>query len=108
MGTLRAAGVPCAPVLDLAQVMAGPQFAAVGMLLPGPDGTMPLIGTPLRFDGERPPYRSPPAPALGDHSESGVGAGPGARASWGGPGVGGGGGGAGPAAGWGVGGGRSV
>ena len=65
---LGAVGVPCAPVLDLAQVMAHPQFAAVGMLLAGPDGTMPLIGTPLRFDGERPPYRSHP-PALGEHSD---------------------------------------
>jgi crotonobetainyl-CoA:carnitine CoA-transferase CaiB-like acyl-CoA transferase len=65
---LRAAGVPCAPVLDLEQVMADPQFAAVGMLLAGPDGTMPLIGTPLRFDGERPPYRSHP-PALGEHTD---------------------------------------
>ncbi len=69
VGKLRAAGVPCAPVLDLAQVMADPQFAAVGMLLAGPDGTMPLIGTPLRFDGERPPYRSHP-PALGEHTDS--------------------------------------
>jgi crotonobetainyl-CoA:carnitine CoA-transferase CaiB-like acyl-CoA transferase len=64
---LGAAGVPCAPVLDLAQVMAHPQFEAVGMLLPGPDGSMPLIGIPLRFDGERPPFRSHP-PALGEHS----------------------------------------
>jgi crotonobetainyl-CoA:carnitine CoA-transferase CaiB-like acyl-CoA transferase len=80
VGTLRAAGVPCAPVLDLAQVMADPQFAAVGMLLPGPDGTMPLIGTPLRFDGERPPYRSHP-PALGGHTDSVLGAAPRRKAS---------------------------
>jgi crotonobetainyl-CoA:carnitine CoA-transferase CaiB-like acyl-CoA transferase len=64
---LGRAGVPCAPVLDLAQVMAHPQFAAVGMLQDGPDGSMPLIGTPLQFDGERPPFRSHP-PALGEHS----------------------------------------
>ena len=52
---------------DLAQVMAHPQFAAVGMLQDGPDGSMPPIGTPLQFDGERPPFRSHP-PALGEHS----------------------------------------
>jgi crotonobetainyl-CoA:carnitine CoA-transferase CaiB-like acyl-CoA transferase len=69
---LGAAGVPCAPVLDLGEVMAHPQFAAVGMLLPGPNGSMPLIGIPLRFDGERPPFRSHP-PALGEHSQAVLG-----------------------------------
>ncbi len=69
---LGAVGVPCAPVLDLGEVMAHPQFAAVGMLLPGPDGSMPLIGIPLRFDGERPPFRSHP-PALGEHSKAVLG-----------------------------------
>jgi crotonobetainyl-CoA:carnitine CoA-transferase CaiB-like acyl-CoA transferase len=49
--------------------MAHPQFEAVGMLLSGPDGSMPLIGIPLRFDGERPPFRSHP-PALGEHSRA--------------------------------------
>jgi crotonobetainyl-CoA:carnitine CoA-transferase CaiB-like acyl-CoA transferase len=71
---LGAAGVPCAPVLDLGAVMAHPQFAAVGMLLSGPDGTMPLIGTPLEFDGVRPPFRSHP-PALGEHSDRVLGRG---------------------------------
>ena len=75
-----AAGVPCAPVLDLEQVMAHPQFAAVGMLLEGPDGSMPLIGTPLQFDGERPPFRSHP-PALGEHSDAVLGAPPRKKAS---------------------------
>jgi crotonobetainyl-CoA:carnitine CoA-transferase CaiB-like acyl-CoA transferase len=66
---LAAAGVPCAPVLDLAEVMAHPQFAAVGMLLAGPHGEMPLIATPLRLDGERPPFRSHP-PSLGADSHA--------------------------------------
>jgi crotonobetainyl-CoA:carnitine CoA-transferase CaiB-like acyl-CoA transferase len=77
---LGAAGVPCAPVLDLAEVMAHPQFAAVGMLLDGPDGSMPLIGTPLRFDGERPPFRSHP-PALGADSDAVLGEPPWRKAS---------------------------
>jgi crotonobetainyl-CoA:carnitine CoA-transferase CaiB-like acyl-CoA transferase len=77
---LGAAGVPCAPVLDLAEVMAHPQFAAVGMLLDGPDGSMPLIGTPLRFDGERPPFRSHP-PALGADSDAVLGEPPRRKAS---------------------------
>src|SRR5262249_26312025 len=72
---LAAAGVPCAPVLSLDQVVAHPQFAAVGMLLEGPGGGMPLIGTPITFDGERPPYRSDP-PALGDATDAALGAAP--------------------------------
>jgi crotonobetainyl-CoA:carnitine CoA-transferase CaiB-like acyl-CoA transferase len=77
---LGRAGVPCAPVLDLQQVMAHPQFAAVGMLQDGPDGTMSLIGTPLQFDGERPPYRAHP-PALGADTDSVLGAPPRRKAS---------------------------
>ena len=64
---LDAAGVPCAPVLSLDQVMAEPQFAAVGMLQPAPDGSSSLLGLPLRFDGVRPPFRRR-APPLGSDS----------------------------------------
>lgn len=64
---LDAAGVPCAPVLSLEQVLAEPQFAAVGMLQSAPDGSSSLLGLPLRFDGARPPFRRPP-PALGSDS----------------------------------------
>jgi crotonobetainyl-CoA:carnitine CoA-transferase CaiB-like acyl-CoA transferase len=71
---LAAVGVPCAPVLNLEQVVAHPQFAAVGMLLDGPDASMPLIGIPLQLDGERPPYRAHP-PALGEHSDVVLGGG---------------------------------
>jgi len=77
---LAAAGVPCAPVLGLDQVVAHPQFAAVGMLLEGPGGGMPLIGTPITFDGERPPYRSHP-PALGADTDAVLGAPPRRKAS---------------------------
>jgi crotonobetainyl-CoA:carnitine CoA-transferase CaiB-like acyl-CoA transferase len=64
---LDTAGVPCAPVLTLDQVVAEPQFAAVGMLQTAPDGELSLLGLPLSFDGKRPPFRSPP-PALGADS----------------------------------------
>ena len=64
-GRLNEAGVPCAPVLSLDQVVADPQFAAVGMLQPACGGGMSLIGIPLQFDGVRPPLRSLP-PALGE------------------------------------------
>jgi crotonobetainyl-CoA:carnitine CoA-transferase CaiB-like acyl-CoA transferase len=65
---IDAAGVPCAPVLGLDEVLAHPQCRAVGMLQPAPDGGIPLVGLPLSFDGERPPFRRR-APAVGadDH-----------------------------------------
>jgi crotonobetainyl-CoA:carnitine CoA-transferase CaiB-like acyl-CoA transferase len=54
---LRAAGVPCAPVQDVAQVVADPQTIATGMLqhigMEGaPDYT--AVAMPLKFDGVRP------------------------------------------------------
>ena len=62
---LDAAGVPCAPMLALDEVLAHPQSHAVGMLQEAPDGGIPLMGIPLRFDGERPPFRAS-APRLGE------------------------------------------
>lgn len=61
---LRVAGVPCAPLQTLDQVLAHPQTEALNMLLPTPDGAMRLMGLPLSFDGERPQLRSGPV-ALG-------------------------------------------
>ncbi len=63
--TLDAAGVPCAPMLDLGEVLAHPQSHALGMLQEAPDGGIPLMGLPLRFDGERPAFRRSP-PRLGE------------------------------------------
>jgi crotonobetainyl-CoA:carnitine CoA-transferase CaiB-like acyl-CoA transferase len=67
LAKLDAAGVPCAPVLSIDQVVAQPQTRAVGMLQEVPGGAFPLVGLPLSFDGVRPPLRSP-APALGQDS----------------------------------------
>jgi formyl-CoA transferase len=55
LARLRAAGVPCAPVNSVPEVVALEQFAASDMLSPPLAGTpMRLIGLPLSFDGERP------------------------------------------------------
>jgi crotonobetainyl-CoA:carnitine CoA-transferase CaiB-like acyl-CoA transferase len=67
---LRAAGVPCAPVLDVAQVVAHEQTIATGMLQrigrPGaPDYT--AVAPPLTFDGVRPGAGAPP-PARGERA----------------------------------------
>jgi crotonobetainyl-CoA:carnitine CoA-transferase CaiB-like acyl-CoA transferase len=64
---LEAAGVPCAPIQDLNEVVAQPQTAAIGMIEPVPGADLSLIGLPLSFDGARPPMRQR-APLLGEHN----------------------------------------
>jgi crotonobetainyl-CoA:carnitine CoA-transferase CaiB-like acyl-CoA transferase len=66
---LDAAGVPAAPLQTVNEVLAHPQTQALGMVRPLPDGTMSLMSTPLRFDGERLPLRSA-APALGADTDA--------------------------------------
>ena len=65
---LDRAAVPCAPILDIAQVMEHPHVAARGMTLPrhdGPEGsTPPMVAHPILMDGVRPTAELPP-PALG-------------------------------------------
>jgi len=60
---LDQAGVPCSPILDIAQLMAHPQVAARGLLSPASASTPPMVGTPMVFDGQRPGADRPP-PAL--------------------------------------------
>jgi crotonobetainyl-CoA:carnitine CoA-transferase CaiB-like acyl-CoA transferase len=62
---LDEAGIPCAPVQDVAGMLAHPQTAALGLLQPVPGSSIPLIGLPLRFDGERPQPRGA-SPKLGE------------------------------------------
>lgn len=65
---LEAAGVPCAPVNNLAQMVAHPQTEALGLVQDVPGTGMRFIGLPLSFDGVRPkPYAAPPK--LGEHTE---------------------------------------
>ncbi|HKS64778.1 MAG TPA: CoA transferase [Xanthobacteraceae bacterium] len=64
---LDEAGVPAAPIENVAQVIASPQTAALGILQKAPDLDMTLTGLPLEFDGVRPPYRFS-APKLGEHN----------------------------------------
>ena len=66
---LDAAGVPCAPVQDLAQLQDDPQVVATGQLqeVDHPAGSVRVVGSPLRLDGERPRVRRAP-PLLGQHT----------------------------------------
>jgi crotonobetainyl-CoA:carnitine CoA-transferase CaiB-like acyl-CoA transferase len=60
-------GVPCSPINTIDRVIDDPQINALGILQSSPDGEETLIGLPLSFDGERPPFVRA-APALGAHT----------------------------------------
>jgi crotonobetainyl-CoA:carnitine CoA-transferase CaiB-like acyl-CoA transferase len=68
LAKLDAAGVPAAPIENVAQVAASAQTAALGMLQKAPDLDLTLAGLPLEFDGKRPPYRFS-APKPGEHND---------------------------------------
>jgi len=65
---LEAAGVPCAPIHDLREVVAHPQTAATGMIQPVPGLDLELMSLPISFDGVRPSIRRGP-PGLGEHND---------------------------------------
>jgi crotonobetainyl-CoA:carnitine CoA-transferase CaiB-like acyl-CoA transferase len=65
---LEAAGIPCAPINTLPDVLAEPQTAASGILQPVPGQDLKIVALPLRFDGERPPLPGP-TPDLGEHTK---------------------------------------
>ena len=64
---LEAAGIPCAPVQTIAQMLAHEQTRALGLLQDVPGSAMQLLGLPLSVDGERPAIRSRP-PRVGEHT----------------------------------------
>ncbi|MBI4539692.1 MAG: CoA transferase [Gemmatimonadetes bacterium] len=67
---LRAAGVPCAPILRVDQVAADPQAAALGVILSAPHERIAdyrCVALPLLRDGERPGVRRAP-PRMGEHT----------------------------------------
>lgn len=69
LGKLDAVGVPAAPLQKVSEVLAHAHTQALDMLRPVGDGAMSLMSLPLRMDGERLPFRSPP-PALGADNEA--------------------------------------
>jgi crotonobetainyl-CoA:carnitine CoA-transferase CaiB-like acyl-CoA transferase len=67
---LAAAGVPCGPINNLAQVFQDPQVLARGMLIELDHplaGAMRAVANPVRLSETPPEYRSPP-PLLGQHT----------------------------------------
>jgi crotonobetainyl-CoA:carnitine CoA-transferase CaiB-like acyl-CoA transferase len=69
---LEAAGIPCAPIHNLREVLTEPQTDAVGIIQKVPELDFELIGLPISFDGERPSIRRPP-PRLGEHNDQIIG-----------------------------------
>ncbi len=70
LAALEPLGVPCGPINRLDQVFADPQLAARGlrMDLPHPlAGTVPQVGTPVKFSATPPDYGRAP-PLLGEHT----------------------------------------
>ena len=67
---LEDGGIPNAPILHMGEVLAHPQTEALGIVQKDPAiDDMRLVGLPMKFDGERPPYRRTP-PALGQDNDN--------------------------------------
>lgn len=71
LARLRGAEVPCAPVLDVAGVVADPHVAARGTLMTGNDPTIgEILQTRMPIGPGKPPA---PAPVLGEHNRAVLG-----------------------------------
>jgi crotonobetainyl-CoA:carnitine CoA-transferase CaiB-like acyl-CoA transferase len=66
LARLRAAGVPCAPILNVEQVVGLEQVQASGMLLESED-TVKSVALPIEWNGERSEVRHRP-PHIGEHT----------------------------------------
>ena len=70
---LEEGGIPYAPILHMGEVLTHPQTEALGIVQQDPTiENMRLVGLPMKFDGERPPYRNTP-PALGQDNADIIG-----------------------------------
>jgi crotonobetainyl-CoA:carnitine CoA-transferase CaiB-like acyl-CoA transferase len=65
---LDEAGIPCAPVQTIAEMIAHEQTQALGLMQDVPDSVMKFIGLPVSFNGGRPALRRRP-PKLGEHND---------------------------------------
>ena len=69
---LEAAGVPCGPINDLAQVFQNPQVQARGLRIDlerEDSGPVPLVGSPIKMSATPIRYGLPP-PRLGEHTDA--------------------------------------
>lgn len=69
---LAAAGVPCGPINDVAQVLADPHVVSRNMVVTMEDadaGRLKLAGNPIKLSAAPDPSTRPTAPALNEHGE---------------------------------------
>jgi formyl-CoA transferase len=78
LGLLVEAGVPCAPINTIPEMLAEPQAAAMGMLATPPGEDFSVVALPVSFDGTRPAPASG-APRLDQHRGDGFRPGPSVR-----------------------------
>ena len=66
LARLEAAGIPCGPIQDVAQVIEHPQVRARNMIVSveDPAGPFPVAGNPIKSSAFDDPPTRPPAPAL--------------------------------------------
>jgi CoA:oxalate CoA-transferase len=67
LGRLASAGIPCAPIQDVAQVLADPQVAARNMVVTATDpvaGELRMAGNPIKMSAFADPPTRQPAPDL--------------------------------------------
>ncbi|HEX2941594.1 MAG TPA: CoA transferase, partial [Rhodopila sp.] len=69
LGIIGEAGVPCAPVNDIAELAASEQLEAMDMLRTLPGSGVRVVGLPISFDGQR-PQPAGDSPRLGEHNGS--------------------------------------
>jgi crotonobetainyl-CoA:carnitine CoA-transferase CaiB-like acyl-CoA transferase len=71
LAQLEAAGIPAGPINSISQALADPQAVHRGARIDGDGGALgrvPMVGSPMRIDGERADSPLPP-PALGEHGD---------------------------------------
>lgn len=71
LASLEAAGIPCGPVNDIADVFADPQVRARGMVVEAPHplaGVVPLVDSPMKLSATPVDLRHAP-PLLGQHTD---------------------------------------
>jgi crotonobetainyl-CoA:carnitine CoA-transferase CaiB-like acyl-CoA transferase len=68
MGLIGEAGVPCAPVNNIAELAETEQLQAMDMMRTLPGSDLRIVGLPLSFDRER-PHPQGDSPKLGEHNQ---------------------------------------